>query len=238
VKIRYLLPFLIVIVLGSCTKTLKLDCFTMDVPLGWSYEPGNGTDSFMGNITTSSGSISFNYSREGFASSLTQTEEQFVADQKNWAQSACYFCKPGVTYVPKDSVEAKRTQLISKPGNYPAVFKVEANIEYTKNIHKPDNQWKRYYPGADYIAELKYSDSTIYVPIQIPGDIKDQNIKIDTTDKYIIKTVWPKVTENGTTGVYIKSRTSALNFNMQGSGLSEDEQNKALKAFKTIKLKQ
>ena len=40
------------------------------------------------------------------------------------------------------------------------------------------------------------------------------------------------------TGVYIKSLNSKLNFNMQGTDLNAEEQDKALKAYKTIKLKE
>jgi hypothetical protein len=63
---------------------------------------------------------------------------------------------------------------------------------------------------------------------------KNYNIKIDTTDKYIIKTLWPKVSEKGMTGVYIHSRSSSFNFQMNGKNLSSENEHLALKAFKTI----
>jgi hypothetical protein len=238
-KSRNLIFIAVAFVFTGCTKNLDLTYFSIDIPSGWSYEPGEGTDSFNGTITTSSGSITFDYSTKGYANSLALTEQQFLADPKNWKTSTCYFCKPGVTYVPKDSVDQDQKQSLLKPqvkGIPPA--QIEAIIEYSQHIHRPDMQWQRYYPGADYIADLKYQDSTIYVPIYIPKIIKNENIHIDTTEKYIIKTVWPKIVENGITGVYIKSRTSQLNFNIKGADLTQDEQEKALKAFKTIKLKE
>lgn len=239
-KSRSLFFALVIFCFFSCSdKKLDANYFTMDMPSGWTYEPGNGTDSFIGTLNTPSGTIAFDYSANGFAGGVILTEQQFIADEKNWAQSSCYFCKPDVTYVPAQDVEQESKRLMLQAGGKDKVpIKVEANIEYTKSVHRPDNKWKRYYPGADYIAELKYKDSTIYVPIQIPKEIKDQNIKIDTTAQYIIKTTWPKAPGVGTTGIYIKSRSSKLNFNMQGHGLEQDEQEQALKAFKTIKLKE
>jgi len=70
------------------------------------------------------------------------------------------------------------------------------------------------------------------------ANFKNYNIKIDTTDKYIVKTIWPKATGNGTTGIYINSRTSTFNFQMNGHNLSVQNENLALKAFKTITFKQ
>lgn len=236
----YLAFFVIAITLFSCSdKKLNVSYFDMDIPHRWDYEPSNGTDSFTGTVTTSSGSITFDYSTKGYASTLILTEQQYLTDQTNWALTTCYFCEPGVTYISKNNFEQEKKRLISQSlivGAPP--LKVDSIIEYSKSISVPQGKWKRYYPGADYLAELKYRDSTIYVPIRIPQSIKKHNIHIDTTDNYIIKTIWPQTIGEGTTGIYIKSRKSSLNFNMQGTDLNSDEQAKALKAFKTIKFKE
>jgi len=232
-KFRFFAFIAIAFILVSCSKKLETNYFSMEMPAGWEYQPGNGTDSFVGTITTSSGTINFEYSTKGYASSLISTEQQFLSDQKNWATSTCYFCQPDVNYVAATEVENEKKRLSLKDTT---IVKVEPNIEYSKRIYKPEGKWRRYYPGADYLAELQYKDSIIYVPIRIPQSIKTHDLSIDTTAQYIVKTVWPKVGETGTTGIYFKSRTSALNFNMQGTDLSADEQQKALKAFKTIKL--
>lgn len=239
-KSRHLTFLAVAFTFFSCgTKKLNVSFFDMEIPSGWSYEPGNGTDSFVGTITTSSNNITFDYSTKGYASSLILTEQQYLADQTNWALSACYFCDPDVTYVAPEMVEAEKARLMAKvqAAGAPPI-RVEPNIEYTRHIRVPDAEWRRYYPGADYIADLKYKDSTIYVPIRIPQSIKKHHIKVDTVDNYIIKTIWPLTPGDGTTGIYIKSRISPLNFNMQGVDLSASEQDKALEAFKTIKLKQ
>lgn len=239
-KSRYLALFVIAIILVSCgDKKLNVSYFDMDIPHGWNYEPGDGTDSFIGTITTSSSSLTFDYSTKGYASSLILTEQQYLTDQTNWALTTCYFCEPGVTYISKNNFEQEKKRLMSQPliaGAPP--LKVDSIIEYSKSISVPQGKWRKYYPGADYLALLKYKDSTIYVPIRIPQSIKKHNIHIDTAGNFIIKTIWPQTPGDGTTGIYIKSRNSSLNFNMQGTDLNADEQEKALKAFKTIKLKE
>lgn len=234
-KTRLIVFITIAFVLSGCTKNLNLTYFSMEMPAGWSYEPGNGTDSFVGTITTSSGNISFEYSAKGFASSLISSEQQYLGDQKNWAVSTCYFCEPNVNYVPEKDVEREKQRLSLLDTT---VVKVEPNIEYSKKIYKPEGKWKRYYPGADYLAELHYKDSIIFVPIRIPQSIKTHDLRMDTTDQFIVKTISPKAGETGITGMYYKSRTSALNFNIKGDELSASDQEKALKAFKTIKLKE
>ncbi len=77
------------------------------------------------------------------------------------------------------------------------------------------------YDDADDISEIK----------------KVYHLKIKKTEKYIIKTIWPKVTGTGMTAIYFKSRSSALNFNIIGDSLSRNDQELALRAFKTIVLK-
>jgi hypothetical protein len=106
-----------------------------------------------------------------------------------------------------------------------------------KSTHLPTSQQHTQYPTADYIGELVYQGQTTYVPIQLPDMIKSENIRVDTTNQYIIKTVWPKTPGKGITGIYIKSRKSRLNFNLESSHLSEREEEQALQAFKTIVLR-
>ena len=66
---------------------------------------------------------------------------------------------------------------------------------------------------------------------------KDENVKIDSTGNFIIKTIWPKITGKGSTGVYIHSRKSSSSFQMNGTNLTAKDQELALKAFKTIVIK-
>ena len=64
--------------------------------------------------------------------------------------------------------------------------------------------------------------------------IKKQNFKIDTTEKYIVKTIWTKKASDGLTGIFVRSRKSSFNFKMSAYNLSAKDQELALKSFKTI----
>jgi len=65
-------------------------------------------------------------------------------------------------------------------------------------------------------------------------DAKTHNFKIDTNGNYITKTIWPKITGKGMTGIFIHSRSSNFDFQMNGYDLSAKDERSALIAFKTI----
>jgi len=69
------------------------------------------------------------------------------------------------------------------------------------------------------------------------GEIKQCNFHTDSDRNYRYITIWPKVTGRGMTGIYISSRNSPANFQMNGNNLSAKNQMLALQAFKTIELK-
>jgi hypothetical protein len=64
-----------------------------------------------------------------------------------------------------------------------------------------------------------------------------QIVKIDSGSEYYTKTIWPKVVGKGITGLYLQSRKSSLNFQINGTNLTKMQQEQALAAFKTIKIK-
>ena len=66
------------------------------------------------------------------------------------------------------------------------------------------------------------------------GSLTQQNFKIDTTEKYIVKTIWTKKASDGLTGIFVRSRKSSFNFKMSAYNLSAKDQELALKSFKTI----
>ena len=105
------------------------------------------------------------------------------------------------------------------------------------NIHSPDQIQKNKFAKADYIADLTYQGKTIYLPITIPATIKSQNIKLDSNDTYVFKTIWPKIAGKGMTGIYIHSRKSSFDFQMNGYNLSSQNEKLALLSFKTIQFK-
>ena len=63
------------------------------------------------------------------------------------------------------------------------------------------------------------------------------SIVSDSTQEYVIKSIRPKIPGHGMTGIYIRSRKSSFNFQMNGQDLSAKDQADALKAFKTITFK-
>ena len=65
----------------------------------------------------------------------------------------------------------------------------------------------------------------------------EENIHIDSTNNFVTKIIWPKIVGKGLTGIYIQSRKTNLNFQLNGRNLTAKDQELALNAFKTIVLK-
>ncbi len=218
-------------------KELDLGPFKMSIPKNWHYKKVQGVDSFIGEINGPNVLIHFDFSNSGYANSLIPTEQEYLKKEE-WNKG--YFYKPGVTYTADFNVKNEKAAQMKKLATTDSTLvHVEADPSYqTKiNTHLPTPTEKIKFPKADYIADLTFKDSTIQVPIEIPPGIKYHNIQIDTTDKYIIKTIWPKMPSKGITGIYFESRPRHLTFNMLGTNLSKQDQDLALKAFKTIVIK-
>jgi len=237
----FIIPLFLVI---SCSwiiddwQQLDLNSFKISIPKNWKYKPLQGEDSFIGDFVGPSLNLSFDCSDMGYANSLIPTEQEYL--KKNEWKRECYFCKPGVTYTADFNVKNERAAQMKKLGTTDSTrVHVEAypDNQTKTNIHIPTSTQKSKFPKADYIADLTYKDSTIYVPIEIPIAIKIHHIQVDTTENYITKTIWPKNPGKGMTGVYIKSRSSSQNFKLTGYDLNKKDQNLALQSFKTIKLK-
>jgi hypothetical protein len=192
-------------------KKLNLVEFTISVPKQWNSNiPQDQEDSLVGQIFGPNVELSFDCSNRGYANHLLFTEQEYLK-KGEWMHD-CYFCKPGIAF----------------SNGMP-------NIGAQKYIHTPTAQQKIKFPKADYVADLSYKDSTVYLPIEIPQEIKQNNIQLDSDSKYVYKTIWAKVPGKGITGIYIHSRKSYFNFQMNGKNLSANDQESALKAFKTIR---
>jgi hypothetical protein len=220
-------------------KQLDLGAFKISIPKDWVYQKLDGVDSFIGVIKTPKSTLQFDCSSMGYANHLVLSENEYLKGD-DWLMNYTPFYKVGVTYTANFNVKAEKLRQMKERGiTDSTLIHIEADPSYeTKRlIHKPTIEQKKKYPNADYIADLTYRDSTIHIPITIPIEIKHENIRIDTTEKYIIKTIWPKIAAKGITGVNIKNRKSDLNFNLVGAGLSKQEQEMALQMFKTIQFK-
>ena len=233
------IPFIIsCLAMNQVWKALDLGAFKISIPNEWNYKQVQGDDSFIGEINGPNVAIQFDFSNAGYANSLISTEQEYL-DKKEWEPSG-YFYKVGVTYTADFDVKKVKAMKMKELGTTDSTLvHVEADPSYkTKtSVHRPTQVQKIKFPKADYIADLIFEDSTIHVPIEIPKKIKYHNILIDTTEKYIIKTIWPKESGKGVTGIYFKGRSSHLTFNMLGVNLSKQDEDLALRAFKTIFIK-
>jgi len=221
-------------------KQLDLNAFKITIPDSWKYVKQQGEDSFIGKITIPSSKtyLHFDFSGNGYANSLIPTEQDYL-EKKKWKKNG-YFYKVGVTYTADFNVKNEKVAQMKELGTTDSTkVHVEADPSYeTKtNVHLPTASQKIKYPKADYVADLTFRDSAINVPIEIPPEIKGHNFQVDSTDKYIVKTIWPKIPGKGMTGIYFKGHSSRLTFNMVGINLSKKDQDLALQAFKTIVIK-
>jgi hypothetical protein len=222
----------------SDTKTIDLKAFSITVPKGWDYNPIKAVDSFAGHINGINTALTFDFSKHGFADNLIQSEQGYLR-RGTWLRE-CYFCKPGITYISGGDLNSARADKMKRQGiTDTTLVKVafDPTRETKKAFRKPTEAEQSRYPKADYIADLTYKGIKKSVSVEIPAEIKAHNIIIDSTGKYIVKTVWPKVPGKGLTGVYMQSKKTSLNLMMAGRNLSIDQQKLALKAFKTITIK-
>ena len=216
-------------------KELDLKLFKITIPKNWVYKKQQGEDSFIGQIVTSKSIFSFNYSSQGYANPLLETEKEYLNSDR-WLEHNP-FLEVGVTYTASFNVKNEKSRQMKEKGITDSnAVKVEPYPNPKREIHSVTEAEKQKFPKADYIAQLTYRNKSVLFPIQIPDKIKYHNIRIDTTDTYVIKTIWPKTIGKGITGIYIHSQTSHLNFNLVASNLSAEEQQQALAAFKTIKI--
>ncbi|WEA02720.1 hypothetical protein [Mucilaginibacter sp. SJ] len=190
---------------------LDLKSFKLSLPPNWHYQRDQGIDSFVGHIIGPNDSLSFDFSSMGYANHLIQSEQEYLK-ANDW-QRGCDFCEEEHTY--SDS----------------------PNIDVKIKIHTPTVKQKSKYPKADYIADMLTKDSTLYIPIVIPAEIKAHNFNEESKDGFRIKTIWPKIPSKGITGVYYQSKSSTLSFQLSGSNLSKQDQDLALQMFRTIVIK-
>ena len=224
---RYYLPCLAFVFLFSCNyKKLDLEVFSIEVPQNWIKEfPYHPIDGYAGVIKAPGFSLDFDYSGQGFASSLMETETQYLQRAKMHLNDS-----------PEQHPDTNATPVSVPLDEIPGSMEVKRK-DTSVTISKPTKEQKLKFPASDYIANIKVNGKTTLVPITIPNLIKRHNVSIDTSTNYITKTIWPKVAGHGMTGVYIRSRKSTFNFQMNSRNLSAKDQADVLKAFKTITFK-
>jgi hypothetical protein len=234
---------LLIICLVSCSgvekgyKVLDLKAFEITVPQNWHYIKEDGIDSFVGYIQINKhSSFAFDFSNMGYAGDLLQTDDEYIKSKKWLPYSP--FSEEGVVYTSATNLkQAKADEMKARGITDSSLIKVEPMQVPDIQTYKPNKKDLKKYPNADYIAKLTYQAKSTVIPITLPDEIRSHHIKIDTTNQYVIKTIWPKIVGQGITGIHIQSRTSSLDFNLYSRSLSAQNQALALKAFKTIKIK-
>ena len=227
---------LIIVTLSSCSldnqegiKTIDTGAFEIDVPDSWKYHKEKGDDSFVGRIVGNEIELFFDWSEMGYANSLILTEQEYIYEHDYlWMPVNLPYGKDGVIYTTGD-IEGVRQQIMREKGiRDPLLVKVEPfQIPMKQVIHS----------GNEYAAILTYKDTSIRVAIEIPEEIRNHNIQVDTVGHYICKLITPRKGIDGMTGVYFKDLNSNFNFNIVGSIKRIRDQESALRAFKTIKIK-
>jgi hypothetical protein len=202
--------------------------FEIEVPANWKYQEENGIDSFVGRIKSSDVDLQFDWSEMGYANHLTPTIEEYITDEDwEWMPNPPYM-KPGVIYT-SGNVNRERERIMKEKGiTDPSIVKVEKIQIPKKEIFIVEGKYK---------AILTYKDTIQEVSIEIPEKVTKYDFQIDTVGGYYRKIIRPKKDMKGITGIYFQDLNSTFNFNLAGKDLSVENQERAIEAFKTIKIK-
>jgi hypothetical protein len=216
--------------------TIDTGAFQIEVPRNWVYKKEKGIDSFVGKIVGDSVKLSFDYSEAGYANSLLSTEnDYFDENESEWMPISAPYFKMGVTYT-SGSVVSEREKIMKEEGiKDTSLVKVENFQIPTVKIQKEEKDTSK----GDYQIRLTYKDTSVVIGFKIPNEIKQHNFEVDTVDNiYYRKIIYPKETiEDGITGIYFKDLKSNFKFNICGHNLSKANSEKAIKAFKSLKIK-
>ena len=164
----------------------------------------------------------------GYANHLALTMEEYINEEEwEWMLSPPYM-KKGVIYTSGDVIEER--DRIMKEEEITDTTKVKV-----EKIQIPEKQI--FFEKGRYKAILRYKDTIQEVNIEIPEKVKKYHFQIDTIGGYYRKILKPRNGTEGMTGVYFQDLKSSFNFNLVGKNLSIKNQEKAVNAFRTIKIK-
>ena len=210
-------------------KIIDTGRFEIEVPSKWRYKKDRGIDSFVGRIQGKGIDLHFDWSESGYANPLIPDEREFVYERKwQWMPVKLPYVDSGVVYTSAENIKSVRESIMKENGLAdPTLAKVD-----TFQIPKEEIL----YQEGNYTAILTYKDTTVTVSISIPVETKNHLFLIDTVGTYKRKIITP-LQGTGTTGIYLEDLTSSFNFNLVGSNLNLENQERALKAFKSIKIK-
>lgn len=209
-------------------KIIETPGFIIEVPGNWEYVQENGMDSFVGRIVGDSMSLSFDKSSMGYANHLIESEEEYL-ESGFWDIGNAPYMKPGVIYTSGD-VKGERDRTMKEKGI------TDTALVLVEKIQKPEREVVK--EDGEYWGILTFKDTSVKLKIQIPEETTQHEITVDTVSSYIRKIIRPKEGYGGMTGIYLEKINSGSNFNLYGYNLSRSNQEKAIRAFKTIKIKE
>jgi hypothetical protein len=209
-------------------KIIVTSGFEIEVPSNWKYKKERGIDSFVGRIKSKEVDFYFDWSEMGYANHLAPTTEEYINEEEwEWMPSPPYM-KKGITYTSGDVI-GERDRIMKEKGITDTTKVQVEKIQIPKE--------KITFTDGRYKVILTYKDTIQEVSIEIPEKVKKYDFQIDTIGGYYRKIVKPKNGIDGMTGVYFQDLESSFNFNLVGENLSKENQERALQAFKTIKIK-
>jgi len=219
-------------------KSLDLGPFSVSIPKEWKYKKLRGIDSYVGRFECGNGThLDFDYSTNGYASSLIASEEEFIDYYLQYGQDDTAFCEPGIVYTNKEHIEQTIQRLEKeRPAGDTTPIVVREWPNPTKKLIKPTDSLQKLYPEADYIAILTYQNRSVRIPLLVPQQTKDHHIKVASQQPVYKKIIIPK-DRKGMTGLCIVDSTKGFNFSLYGMNLSNQDQQDALKVFASIRFK-
>ena len=170
---RHLLLMIIITLLAQCqSNTIKLQkydlsAFTIEIPEDWVYEKKKGIDSFIGAFKKNDQSINFDYSTIGAQGNIESLEDYFIS--RLWASSkGCVFCEDSLVNTSGEDMWS-----LLRPG-----------IEWVIHI---DNNLKKDYPNADFIAKFKYNNQAKVIGFKIPKRFKSRKIENYKSGNFLLR---------------------------------------------------
>lgn len=235
-KIKTIVPILIISIIGckepnpNEKKIIDAGGFEIEVPANWKYKKERGIDSFVGRIKSKGVDLSFDWSEMGYANHLLPDKIEFVYERKwEWIPMGIPYGEIGVTYTSADNIEAERNRIMKEKGI------TDTSLVRVEKIQIPKEEI--IFEDGKYKAILTYKDTSVQVVIETPEEVTKHVFQIDTIGTYRRKIIRPKNSVDGMTGVYFRDMQSDFNFNLVGENLSLENQELAVNAFKTIKIK-
>ena len=211
-------------------KIIDTGGFEIEVPANWKYKKERGIDSFVGRIKSKKVDLYFDWSKMGYANHLLADEKEFIYERKwEWMPLGIPYGEIGVTYTSASNIESERERIMKEKGI------TDTSLVRVEEIQIPKEEI--IFEEGKYRAILTYKDTSVQVAIEIPEEVRNHEIQIDTIGTYKRKIIRPKNSEKGMTGVYFEDLESDFNFNLVGENLSRENQERAVNAFKTIKIK-